>query len=223
MTDKHVRDDEITDADARYALEAIRSAERTTAPPALHATVSAMADPRPRAAWRRPRPLALGGVAAFAAACVAALLLVLPVGTGVPTVTDTARVALAPASEAAPARHEGSNALAAAVDGVPFPYWSDATGWTAVGARRDVVDRRDVRTVFYADARGRRLGYAIAAGDPLPVEGGRRVTRGDVSLTVLRRDGANVVAWERGGRTCILASREVSAETLVGLASGTLS
>jgi hypothetical protein len=128
-------------------------------------------------------------------------------------------VALAPPVAGPPARRPGEEELAVQVDGVSYPYWSDSSGWNAVGTRRDVVDGRDVTTVVYADDRGRRLGYAIAAGDALPVEGGRVVSRAGHSYRVLSVGGADVVTWERHGKTCILASRDVSADVMVRLAS----
>ena len=58
-----------------------------------------------------------------------------------------------------------------AVGGVTFPSWERAFGWRATGARTDTVGGREVTTVFYANSRGQRIGYAIAAG---PRPGGQR-------------------------------------------------
>ena len=53
--------------------------------------------------------------------------------------------ATAPAPIESPAHHDQ---LAAAVDGVAFPYWEDHFGWSSVGARTDRVAGRAITTVF---------------------------------------------------------------------------
>ena len=52
-------------------------------------------------------------------------------------------------------------------------------------------------------------------------DGARRVRRGALPLAVLRHGGAAVVTWRRDGHTCVLASRQASAERLVRLAAWT--
>ena len=70
-------------------------------------------------------------------------------------------------------------------------------------------------SVVYANDAGRRVGYAIASGDALPVSGGRTVGR----FRVLRVGGADVVTWKRDGRTCILASRDIGPDVMLRLAA----
>ena len=157
--------------------------------------------------------------AATATALVAVVAVLFGSGdaTG-PSVAEAARVALAPARGSAPAVRPGASTLTASIDGVSYPYWADSTGWRAVGARRDVLHGRTIRTVFYARG-SRRIGYTIAAGTPLAVDGGRSVTRDGVRMRVLRSGDAAIVTWLRSGHTCILAARGVDPEVLVGLAA----
>ena len=77
----------------------------------------------------------------------------------------TLRAATLPAPPESQAHHAQ---LAVAVDGVPFPYWSERFGWHSTGSRTDRVDGRTVTTVFYSDSSGRRVGYAILAGSARP-------------------------------------------------------
>jgi hypothetical protein len=222
MTEHRVPEEQdITEADQELAIRAIRATERVTAPGSLRASVERMAAasapaPRPRP-WRRP--VVLGGAVGALAAAVVVLVLVLSGSSG-PSVEQATRAALAPPVTGPPARRPGQEVLSAEVDGVAYPYWSDSSGWRAVGTRRDTVGGREVMTVVYADARGRRIGYAIAAGGALPADGGRVVSRDGRDFRVLRVRGADVVTWERQGQTCILASRDTGADVMLGLASG---
>ncbi len=82
------------------------------------------------------------------------------------------------------------------------------------------MNGRTVRTVFYTDAHGRRVGYAIVSGTPAPsVTGGQVITQGRELLPAAHVGAVNAVVWERGGRLCVLASREVSPRALLALAS----
>jgi hypothetical protein len=201
----------------RRAVAAVRLAAAEPAPDALRARVEAMAAARARRRRPvRPRVLALGtSVAALAAAAV----ILFAGGSPSPSVAEAAQVALAPARAPAPAAHSATNTLDASVDGVAYPYWADATGWRATGSRSDDVHGRAVRTVFYEDAKGRRIGYAIAAGSPLPAKGASTVKRGGATYRVIRSGGATMVTWLRDGHTCILAARGVDPSVLLGLAS----
>jgi len=216
MTEHRIPEErDITEADQELALRAIRSTERVTAPAPLRASVERMAAaPAPRVRGRRRPVLALAAGGAVAVAAVVLALLVVGAGSG-PTVADASRVALAPPVAGPPTPRPGQEVLSEQVDGVPYPYWEDATRWRAVGTRREVVEGREVTSVVYADDAGHRVGYAIASGDALPVSGGRTVGR----YRVLRVGGADVVTWEREGRTCILASRDVGPDVMLRLAS----
>ncbi len=230
-------------ADQRMALAAIHQTDDVTASADLHARIAALAGaaqeeapdassaapwalerndaPRP-GRWRASRWLRWAPPAAAAvAAVVVALVIVLPGGGGSgPNVTEAARVALAPTSGAPPQERAGTRELSVSVDGVSYPYWADETSWRAVGTRVDVVDQRTITTVAYANDRGQRIGYAIAAGDALPVSGGRTVTSGGVRFRILQSDGATVVTWLRDGHTCVVAARGVDPQMLLNLASG---
>jgi hypothetical protein len=157
--------------------------------------------------------------AATATALVAVVVVLFGSGASAgPSVAEAARAALAPARASAPAVRPGASTLTASVDGVSYPYWADSTGWRAVGARRDVLHGRTISTVFYARG-SRRIGYTIATGKPLAVDGGRIVTRDGVRMRVLGSGDAAIVTWLRAGHTCILAARGVDPEVLVGLAA----
>jgi hypothetical protein len=169
-------------------------------------------------------PPRLAGVFA-AAGAIAAVLVVLGLfagrilddGTSTPGVRAVAPIALRAATAPAPATQSGGELLAARVGPIAFPTWTRA-GWRAVGARSDTVGGRALRTVFYVDAAGRRIGYAIADAQ-LPVAGGQLVTRRGEALRVLARGATSIVTWRRDGRTCILAGRGVPVERLLTLAS----
>lgn len=163
------------------------------------------------------RPLALAAGALAALALVLVFALSGPGGAG-PTVQEASRVALLPASAPAPATRPGGDMLDASVDGIAYPTWT-RVGWHVVGERSDTLAGHRVHTVLYADGQGGRVGYAIAAGDALPVEGGRIVVLRGAQLRLLAVGGATVVTWRRDGHTCILASRGVAPERLLTLAS----
>lgn len=135
-------------------------------------------------------------------------------------VQQTAALTLSGATGPAPSENERDRSqLQVAVDGVAFPYWRERFGWRGIGTRSDVVAGRTVRTVFYANSAGRRVGYAIASGRAPTIAGGTVVRRWGVSYRLLEHAGATVVTWQRGGHLCVMAGRGVSARTLVNLAS----
>jgi hypothetical protein len=90
-------------------------------------------------------------------------------------------------------------------EGVRFPSYEK---WRATGERTDVIDGRDVRTVFYARD-GRTIAYAIVAGPALSEED---------ALRTVRADGQVAVTWTRSGRTCVIASAGGDARALARLA-----
>ena len=217
------REDE---ARQQAAVEAVRALDDVVAPDSLRRAVAdAVAQtPRAHARERRRLRLRLGGALA-AAGALAAILLVVVLGVGgdsgggavSPRVNDVAHVALAPATAPAPAVQPDGELLEANAGPIAFPSWTRA-GWHAVGERTDTIDGRDLRTVRYADAAGREIGYAIADG-PLPVTGGQVVDHRGARLRVLAYDGTQVVTWRRDGQTCILAGRGVALGRLLTLAS----
>jgi len=206
-------------------VDLVRSVD-VSAPPSLHARIDALvgesepaAAPRP-ARGRRWRLAAAGGALAVAAAVL--ILLISAAGTDTQRLSVGRATALTqlPASMGAPGESaSASGSLDASVEGVSFPYWEHSLGWRSSGARVDSVGGRTVHTVFYTDARGRRIGYAIASGLAPGVSGGQLVVRGHSSYRLLSVGAVNAVVWERGGRLCVLASREVSPRALLELAS----
>jgi hypothetical protein len=216
-----------TNHEQRHIGELIRSFN-TPAPESLHRQIESLVSVHQdrhtgqRASNRRFASLGLAS-AAIVALVVVAIVVGLSAGGGAHTVSFnqaaamTLRAATLPAPPESAAHHAQ---LATAVDGVPFPYWGERFGWRSTGERSDLIDGRIVRTVFYTDSTGRRIGYAILAGTPAPrVSGGVIEWRGGVSYQLLRKDGASVVTWLRGGHLCVLSGRGVSTATLLGLAS----
>jgi hypothetical protein len=193
------------------------------APPELHERVHAMLD---RASVRDVQPagqpgrVRLGlGIAALAAT-VLVLLLALN-GTGSPKldVQQAAALALASPTLPAPAENPGSpGALRVSVDGIAFPYWAGQEGWQASGSRIDTRSGRTIRTVFYDDAAGHQVGYAIVAGPAPQILPGTVHRRHGVSFHLSRLEGASVVSWLRDGHLCVVAGRGVGASTLLALA-----
>ena len=163
----------------------------------------------------------LGAVAA-AAVVVVALAITLS-GGGSPPLSfhQAAAPTLRAATLSAPPESSTNHVeLTAAVDGVRFPYWEDRFGWRSTGMRSDQIDGRTVTTVFYANAAGRRIGYAIVAGHPAPqISGGAVFWQGGVPYRLLTENGAAVVSWLRDDHLCVLSGRGVSGATLLRLAS----
>src|SRR5580693_9255603 len=213
----------------RHVAELVRSFD-TKAPESLHRRVDSLVAARQgrrftRRGWRPSSffaPLRLAGVGVMAAAVVA---IAIAVSLGGSSSALSLRQAAAPTLRAAtlPAPSESSahqNQVAAAVDGVPFPYWGERFGWSTTGAREDRVDGRAVTTVFYTNADGRRIGYAILAGSPAPrVSGGVIAWRDGVPYRLNTENGASVVTWLRDGHLCVLSGHNVSSATLLRLAS----
>jgi hypothetical protein len=201
------------------------------APDSLHRRVeSLVAESRPLGRRRRtgsgrsfrlaPRLAATGAIAAALAAVAIAVGLS---GGGSPTLSQSQAVALTlrPATETAPPESTRNHTeLAAAVEGVSFPYWEGRLGWRSTGARTDRVGGRNVTTVFYADGHGHRIGYAIVAGSPPPRSAGGVVrSRGGTSYRLLAENGVPAVVWLRRGHLCVVSARGVSGATLLRLAS----
>jgi len=219
--DDDMTDNELTQPEDKP--EALRALDEVRAPDSLRLAVehAVAGAERAQPARRRRMRLQFGGALA-AAAAVAAVLLVLAIGggddgTAAPGVRAVAPIALRTATAPAPAAEPGGELLTARAGPISFPTWTRA-GWRAVGARSDTVRGHDVQTVFYADADGQRIGYAIADA-ALPVSGGRVVTLRGARLRVLDHGATAVVTWRRDGYTCILAGRDVSVGRLLTLAS----
>jgi hypothetical protein len=210
-------------------VELVRSID-APAPDSLHRQVESLvaAPPARRRAGARDGARALGAPWGFAAAgglgaAAVAIAIVASVGgsTSGLSIRQASALTLGPATAAAPREsHSNREQLAAGVDGVPFPYWEGRLGWRSTGARTDHLAGRTVTTVFYGDARGRQVGYAIVAGTPAPrLSGGVIARREGISFRLLQENGSAVVSWLRSGHLCVVSGRGVSSATLLALAS----
>lgn len=214
-------------------VEFLRSVD-LRAPEQLHQRIQTLVDERSprgrrlrRGAWTSRLTLSLdwrlgGGVAVLAAAVIALVIGLSGGGSGALNVREASASTLRPATMAAPAQSTSGRAqLAVAVEGVAFPYWEDRFGLRSTGARTDRVSGRAVTTVFYANDRGQRIGYAIFAGTPAPrlIGSGRVVSRGGTPYRLSSSGNLRVVTWVRDGHLCVVAGRGVNGATLLRLAS----
>ena len=194
--------------DTEHIARRIReTAQGVTAPDRLHALVAEQTARRAPARRRRLFGLA-GGLAAAAAAVIVALVIVLGSGGG-PAIDDA--VALAqrtPTSDAPAVDPTNPKRVQEQVGGVWFPNYDGYTGWKPIGSRTDDLDGRRAVTVAYQGAGG-PVSYTIVDGAPLEVPKG--VPWHDYArfrAAILRDDGGErVIAWEKGGRTCIIAGK----------------
>jgi hypothetical protein len=166
-----------------------------------------------------PRLAATGAIAVAIVAL--ALAISLSGSSSTLSVRDASALTLRPATSKPPAESSSdSTELAANVDGVSFPYWGERFGWHSSGTRTDRVDGRSITTVFYANGRGKRIGYAIVAGSAQAQMSGGIVSRRDgTPYRLLTVSGAPVVTWLREGHLCVVSGRGVSGATLLRLAS----
>jgi hypothetical protein len=221
MTDMHPSRPE----DEAQLIELVRSIE-VEAPGHLHETIEAMVAAAPqgrnRVRAREGLRLRVGAAGvAFAAVVVALVLAVSGSGSGELGLSQAAAVTLKGATLAAPAESRSDRTeLTAGVDGIAFPYWDKHFGWRSAGSRSDRIGGRTLRTVFYTDARGRRIGYAIVAGTPAPrIAAGAVQWRSGTEYRLTRLHGAEVVTWTRDGHLCVVSGRGVDGATLLALAS----
>lgn len=205
-------------------IATMAAAEATaTAADARRSPLTASLRRRFTPARRRPSRLGLAFASATALALVAVIAIAAIHPGGSSTSLDarsTAALALSRATLPAPSESASDRSeLTASVGGVAFPYWKERFGWRGSGARSDTLGGRAVTTIFYSNASGQRVGYAIVAG-PAPASGsGSLVHRWGVSYRLSSQDGANVIVWRRGGHLCVMAGRGVSPLTLLNLAS----
>jgi hypothetical protein len=206
------------------------------APDSLHREVESLIAARSRLARRgrltgssgggvRPlvpaRRLAAVGALAAVAAAAAAIASISGGGASGLSLREASALTLRPATASAPTENMSNHTqLHASVDGVSFPYWGERFGWRSTGSRTDRVGGRTVTTVFYAEAGGRRIGYAIVAGTPAPRStGGAVAWREKTPYRLLSENGTPVVTWLRNGHLCVVSGRGVSSATLLQLAS----
>jgi anti-sigma factor RsiW len=204
----------------RRVVEALHQARATErAPERLRARIEAARPTRTVVARRR-----LGYVGALAGALAAvalALVLALPGGTpGAPSVSDAAALAVRGPTQAPPApdpvRPEAM--LHQNVGEVYFPNWGRSLGWRAVGARTDRLRGHEAITVYY-QWREDRIAYTIVSAPALPKPAAHRTWLHGTELRTQTQDGRLVVSWYRGGETCVLSGRGVTADELQKLAA----
>jgi len=220
-------------ADEAELIEFVRSID-VPAPASLHRKVDAMIAERAgvargsrgrgQGAVTRPFVLAprLAAVGALAAAVVAlAVAFSLSGSSSTLSVRDAVALTHRAATHPPPAENSRDRReLAAAVDGVSFPYWGGHLGWRTTGSRSDHVDGRTVTTIFYENSHGKRIGYSIVAGAaPSQGSGGVVSRRDGTPYRLLTIDGAPVVTWQRNGHLCIVSGHGVGGATLLRLAS----
>jgi hypothetical protein len=208
----HELDDAGVAATIRAAAAAVQAPERLR---------RELAGQRTRRTGRRRTTAAFA--AAVATAFAAVLAFAHPVGDpGPPSIVETATLALREPALPAPARDARAPALLrASADGVRFPnYAYGGLGWRAEGQRHTRRGGRELVVVSYAHGRDWHAGYAIVGRPALPLAAAApTVVRNGVRFAVLREGGATIVTWRLGGRTCVLASRDASAEALLRIAA----
>jgi hypothetical protein len=202
----------------RTAVAALRGLE-VAAPAGLHARIEAERA-RPSAPVRRRRLSIAGGLATATAAAALVAALVLPTGSGGPTVVEAAQLSDLPATQASvPPDPSNPKLLAASGDGVPFPNLEGEFGWRQGGARSDELDGRETKTVYY-ERGGKRIGYTIISGKAIdPPDGASRTELNGVDLASTSDGPKRIVTWLREGRTCVLSGNGVSDAELLELAS----
>jgi hypothetical protein len=220
-------------ADEAELIEFVRSID-VPAPASLHRKIDAMiaersGGTRPALGRRQgtaTRPFGfaprLAAVGAIAAAVIAlAVAFSLSGSSSTLSVRDTALLTHRAATHPAPAENSRDRReLAAAVDGVSFPYWGGRLGWHTTGSRSDQIDGRTVTTIFYENSHGKRIGYSIVAGAaPSQGTGGVVSRRDGTPYRLLTINGVPVVTWQRGGHLCVVSGRGVGGATLLRLAS----
>lgn len=190
----------------RIGEEIRRAAAQVEAPQRLREAVAAGS---PRARASRSRTLLLPA-AALAAAALLAVSLAGLLGGGAGSGGEAARaVDAALAEPEAPARGEAS------IDGLTFPTAAYDGSLSQTGTREGRIAGRPSLTVVYGSG-PQRVGYTIVSRPALAVpEDARRVERSGIRFAVLEDGDRSAVAWERDGRTCVLAASGVSVERLL--------
>jgi hypothetical protein len=208
------------DTSERIGAAIHSTAKRIEAPSTLHAHVSPGRRTVPARRRRGVVVIAASALATIAAFAVLGVVLITDEATE-PTVADAAGLALKPATQAPPALDPADRRFVnAQVGGVRFPNYAYDTSWKTLGARTDTLSGRPTMTVLYSTGGG-PVGYTIVDGQALDVpKDARTVTTAGRTLWILRHDGANVVTWRQGGRTCIVSGRAASQKQLLNFAIG---
>ena len=197
-------------------LHGLLSGGGPATPPSLRARIAAPPEPSRRApwwAWRLAAPVAV------VAAAVLAVVLVTG-APGAPSVADAAQVSELASTGPAPRRDAARpELLRASFAGVDYPSWDRRFGWRTTGRRSDTVDGRRTETVFYEHTH-HRIGYTVVGGRALPAPAGaEQLVVDGVAMRAYKDGERDVVVFERGGRTCVLAGKVHRRSTLLRLAS----
>jgi len=223
--DTPLSDEELALAKKGEALIAAAVAD-TQAPQSLRESIERDRE-RARAApkasfWRRNWRALTATATATAALVIVGVAIQSGTESAAPTLAEVQAAARLDATQPAPAPKGGDPPiLAARVGAISFPDWQKSFGWRAVGAREDEISGRTIKTVFYRNPDGARLGYSVVAGEPLREHPpGREVTRAGNAYHVARTGEHTLVTWTQQGHTCtILASSTVPDARLVDLAA----
>jgi hypothetical protein len=229
MADEHdtpLTDEELARAREGEALIAAAVAQ-THAPQSLRETIERDRERAARRArtpfWRRRRRLALVSAGAVVVAfAVVGIAIQTSENPAEPSLTKVYAAARLDATAPAPAPVGGTPPeLAANVGSLDFPDWEKRFGWKAVGRRDDTLSGRPVTTVFYRNADGAQLGYAVVSGDTLDARPpGRPVTRNGKLYHVAQAGDRTIVTWNQQGHTCaIVAPSRVPRARVVELAA----
>lgn len=198
----------------RRAMRLIAAAVgETEAPFELRRRIDELGTARPARARRRWLPWGAGAGALAAVVLAVALF----AGRGL-TVPETVVAAVRPATAAALPDPREPRLLREASGGVRFPNFAEKFGWRATGSRKDEIEGRDTRTVFY-EKDGRQVAYTIVAGEALERPEASTTTVDGIQLRTVRVRGRTVVTWERSGRTCVLSAIAVEPGELRELAA----
>jgi hypothetical protein len=223
--DTPLSDEEFALAKKGEALIAAAVAD-TEAPQSLREAIERDRE-RARAApkvslWRRNWRVLTATATAITALAIVGVAIQAGSENAAPTLAEVQAAARLEPTRPAPAPRGGNPPiLAARVGAISFPDWRKSFGWRAVGAREDEISGRTIRTVFYRNPDGARLGYSVVAGEPLHEHPpGREVTRAGNAYHVSRAGRHTLVTWAQQGHTCtIVASSAVPEARLVDLAA----
>jgi hypothetical protein len=172
--------------------------------------------------WRRHRRALAASVTATAALAAIAVALQPGPENGPPSLAAVQAATRLAATGPAPGPNGGDPpTLALRVGAISFPDWQKSFGWRAVGSREDRISARTVKTVFYRNPDGARLGYSVVAGDPLPEHPpGRVVIHAGNTYHVARARDHTLITWTQQGHTCtFVAPANVPDARLIDLAA----
>jgi anti-sigma factor RsiW len=193
----------------RRVIAALRSGGPEM-PDSLRASLMPGAAGRARV-WRSRSIVPRSVIAIGMAAAVVALIVVVAAtqsGSGTPSISEAAQLALKSPTHVAPsADPRDRSLLQARFAGITFPDYRKFRV-SASGERADRLGDRDVRTVYYRLGDGASMSYSVVDGLPLPLpDSARLVVFEGVEMHTFRDRSLQVVTLVRRGRTCVLAAK----------------